>query len=157
MGSNPFTKVFKKFKNTLSRSKRNLAEDKENSESHDHELSDEDPIRSHRVERTPSNVSVIKRIEDNRKHYESLAAKGHIYQDVRDCVMKSLYNYVICASIKQTEMTKEDVQKLGNDATLSSTQKSSSLGSDKKSYSPYIMWKFPEEVNYLIILLTILF
>jgi hypothetical protein len=64
--SNPFTKVFKKFKNTLNRSKQNLTEDKENNENHDHELSDKDPIRRHRVERTLSNVSVIS-IQQNRR------------------------------------------------------------------------------------------
>ena len=90
------------------------------------------------------------RIEDNRKNYEYLAAKGHVYQDVRDCIMKSLYNYFICAGIKPIETTKENVQIWGNDATLSSSQKSSSLGSYKKFHSAYIMWKFPEEVNYSI-------
>ena len=151
--SNPFSKAFKKFKDTLNRSKRNLAEEYDNhTEIHDQELSDEDPIRNHRVERQTSNVSVIKRIEDNRKHYESLAANGHVYQDVRDCIMKSLYKYVICASIKPIEAVKENVQKLGNDATLSTSQKSSSLGSDKKSYTPFIMWKFPEEVCILLMI-----
>jgi hypothetical protein len=60
--------------------------------------------------------------------------------------MKSLYTYVICASVKPSETGKEKVEKLGDSSTLSSSQKSSSLGSDKKSYEPYIMWKFPEEV-----------
>lgn len=62
--------------------------------------------------------------------------------------MKSLYNYVICASIKPIEKDTDNGQKVGNSgATLSNSQKSSSLGSDKKSYMPYIMWKFPEEVS----------
>ena len=154
MSTNPFSKAFNKLKQTLSR--KHLNED--NISNNDINATDEtlsdftddsfSETVNARVQRGSSNVSefVVKRIENNRKKYEELAAKGHVYQDVRDCSLKSLFNYVICASIKPSDTLKENVEKLG-EAALSTSQKSSSLGSEKKSYVPYIIWKFPEEAR----------
>lgn len=89
-------------------------------------------------------------MENNRKLYESLSSKNHVYVDVRECLIKSLFTYVFIASLKTTDNNNNNREKdkIDTDVNLSASQKSSSLGSDKKTYIPYVMWKFPDEVYY---------